>query len=349
MARQLNDLQIYVVEEFVEHYHEGLMSRRDLIRRVLPIAGGVAATATLLLTLGCAPTPPPSPTTVPTSAPPPPTPTLPPPPSAAAAPATAAAAPATPAPTSPSSPTTAAGTSRSKFSVKADDPDVSVSDVSFPGTGATILGYLAQPKSGGPSAAVLVCHENTGLTEHIKDVTRRLAKAGYVGLAVDLLSRDGGTSKVDPSQMGAKLTADPTQKVADFQAGFTYLQSLPVVKKAAIGMVGFCFGGGITWRVATAIPDLKAAVEFYGPNPPLEDVPKIKAAVLGLYGALDQRIDAGIPAIESAMQQSGKTFMKMIYPNANHAFHNDTGQSWNEAAAYDAWPRALDWFKTYLV
>jgi carboxymethylenebutenolidase len=148
--------------------------------------------------------------------------------------------------------------------------------------------------------------------------------------------------------MGAKLTADPSQKVSDFQAGFNYLQTLGAVKKSATGMVGFCFGGGITWRVATAIADLKAAVEFYGPNPPLEDVPKIHAAILGLYGGLDQRIDSGIPAIEAAMKQNGKVFEKTIYPGANHAFHNDTGGAWNPDAAYDAWGKALDWFKRYL-
>jgi carboxymethylenebutenolidase len=310
---------LYAVEEFVERYRDGLMSRRDLIGRVLPIAGGVAATATLLATLGCAPAQPPAvtATSVPT------------------APPTAAASP--------------IAEPRSKFSVKSDDPAIAPADVTLPGEGATLLGYLVQPKDGGSSPAVLVCHEIYGLSEHIRDVTRRLAKSGYVALAIDLLSRDGGTAKVDPSQMGAKLTADPNQKVADFQAGFNYLQTLAPVKKGATGMVGFCFGGGITWRVATAIADLKAAVPFYGPNPPLEDVPKIRAAILAFYGALDQRVDAGIPAIESAMKQNGKVYEKVVYPGANHAFHNDTGPAWNPDAAYDAWGRALDWFKKYLV
>jgi carboxymethylenebutenolidase len=310
---------MYAVEEFVEHYRDGLMSRRDLIRHVLPIAGSIAATATLLATLGCAPTPPPVPT---------PTPVL---------------------PTVPPTRTIVLNAPHSKFSVKADDPAITAADVSFPGEGATILGYLTQPKTEGPWPAVLVCHEIFGLSEHIRDVTRRLAKNGYVGLAVDLLSRDGGTSKVESSQMGAKLTADPAQKVSDFQAGFNYLQTLAVVKKSATGMVGFCYGGGITWRVATAIADLKAAVAFYGANPPLEDVPKIHAAILGLYGGLDQRIDAGIPAIEAAMKQNGKVYEKMVYSGANHAFHNDTGGAWNPDAAYDAWGKTLDWFKRYLV
>jgi carboxymethylenebutenolidase len=194
----------------------------------------------------------------------------------------------------------------------------------------------------------MVCHENRGLVEHIRDVTRRLAKAGYAALAVDLLSRDGGTAKVDPAQVPGKLTANPAQNVADFQAAFKYLQTLPSIQKANIGMVGFCFGGGVTWMVATAIPYLKAAVPYYGPNPPLSDVPKIRAAVLAMYGADDQRIDAGIPDIEAAMKQNGKTFEKVVYPGAGHAFNNDTGASWNEQASYDAWQKTLDWFKKYL-
>ena len=106
-------------------------------------------------------------------------------------------------------------------------------------------------------------------------------------------------------------------------------------------MVGFCFGGGVTWRAATQIPELRAAVPYYGPNPPLEDVPKIQAAVFGQYGALDQRIDAGIPAIEKAMKQNNKIFEYMIYPNANHAFNNDTGASYNAQAATQAWAKTL--------
>jgi carboxymethylenebutenolidase len=360
MPPRLNDLQQYVVEEFVEHYREGTLSRRELIRRVLPVTGGVAATASLLLALGCAPSPAASSTapTVPTSARSPNQPTAP--TTGVASPTTAPATPTTvsasAAPTgvgaaTPAGNNTSASATpapKSKFSVPADDPSITAADVTFPGDGVTLLGYLTQPKGAGPFAAVLVCHENRGLVEHIRDVTRRLAKAGFVGLAVDLLSRDGGTAKVDPAQVAAKLTASLDQPVADFGAAFRYLQTQSMVKSGAIGMIGFCYGGGITWRVATALPDLKAAVPFYGPNPPLTDVPKIKAAILGIYGGDDSRIDAGIPAIEGAMKQNGKVFEKIVYPGANHAFHNDTGPSWNEQAAYDAWGKALDWFKKYL-
>jgi carboxymethylenebutenolidase len=113
-------------------------------------------------------------------------------------------------------------------------------------------------------------------------------------------------------------------------------------------MVGFCFGGGVTWLAATQIPELRAAVPFYGPHPPLEDVPGIQAAVLGIYAGNDQRINQGIPEIELAMQENGKTFEKIIYPNTDHAFHNDTGTRYNPEAAKDAWQKTLDWFGEYM-
>jgi carboxymethylenebutenolidase len=212
------------------------------------------------------------------------------------------------------------------------------------------MGYLARPKGNGPFPPVLVCHENRGLTDHIKDVTRRLAKAGYVALAVDLLSRQGGTAKIsDQSTIPGLLGSQPpAQMVGDFQSGLQYLEGQSYVVKGRPGMVGFCFGGGITWLSATQIPALRAAVPYYGPNPPLEDVPKIQAAVLAQYGELDQRINAGIPAIEKAMKDSNKVFQYYIYPGANHAFNNDTGANYNAQAAADAWARTIAWFDKYL-
>jgi carboxymethylenebutenolidase len=234
--------------------------------------------------------------------------------------------------------------------VAPDDPDIEARDLTFPGEGLDIVGYLAKPKGEGPFPAILVSHENRGLTDHIKDVTRRLAKAGYVGLAVDLLSSQGGTAKVsDPAQIPSILSGTPPDELAGyFLKGIEYLQAQPFVSKDRLGMVGFCFGGGMTWLVATKAPQLKAAVPFYGPNPPLEAVPNIRAAVLGIYGENDQRINAGIPAIEEAMRQNGKTFENVIYPGANHAFHNDTGRNYNPEAAVDAWSRTLAWFEKYV-
>lgn len=223
--------------------------------------------------------------------------------------------------------------------------------VTYPGQDAEIMAYLAQPAGPGPFSAVLVCHEIFGLTEHIQDVARRLAAAGYVGLAVDLLSRQGGTAHfADVADIRAALQAmPPALIVEDFRAGVRYLQAQPNVHPERIGMTGFCFGGGVTWRCATQIPELKAAVPFYGPNPPLEDVPHIRAAVLALYAENDPRIMAGVPAIDEAMRQHGKVYEKVVYAGAEHGFHNDTGARYHPQAAADAWQRALAWFAKYLI
>ena len=228
--------------------------------------------------------------------------------------------------------------------------EITAGPVQYAGQGAEIMAYLAQPAGSGPFPAVLVCHEIFGLTEHIKDVARRFAAAGYVALAVDLLSRDGGTARfADIADIRAALqAAPPAQFVEDFRAGLRYLQAQSNVYAERIGMTGFCFGGGVTWRCATQIPELKAVVPFYGPNPPLEDVPNIQAAVLALYGENDPRIMAGVPAIDEAMRQHGKIYEKVVYAGAEHGFHNDTGARYHPEAAADAWKRMLAWFGKYL-
>jgi carboxymethylenebutenolidase len=230
-----------------------------------------------------------------------------------------------------------------------DDPAVMASDVQIPAADTTILGYLARPSSGETAPVILVCHENRGLTPHIQDVTRRFAKAGYVGLAVDLLSRQGGSAAVGQDNVpGALGNISPDQFVEDFKSGWRYLQGQAFADAARVGMTGFCFGGGVTWRVATQMPELLAAVPFYGPQPPVEDVPNIRAAVLAIYGGLDSRINSGIPAIEQAMQENNKIYEKIVYEGADHAFHNDTGPRYNLEAARDAWERTLAWFQQYV-
>jgi carboxymethylenebutenolidase len=233
--------------------------------------------------------------------------------------------------------------------VSPDDPDISVESVSFPGDGFDVQAYLARPSGEGPYPAILVSHENRGLTPHIEDVARRLAKAGYVALAVDLLSPTGGTAAVsDPGEIPGMLgSTSPDVLAGQFLSALEYLKSQPYVNPDQLGMTGFCFGGGMTWLVATRAPDLKAAVPFYGPNPPLEDVPNTGAAVLAIYAGDDDRINAGIPAIEAAMQEQGKTLEKIEYPGVGHAFHNDTGPRYIEAAAKDAWAKTLAWFEKY--
>ena len=315
-----DSLRNYLVEEFVEDYQDGRISRREALKKLASIFGSMAIATTFLA--ACAPAP--------TATPMPPTATIPKP---------------TTAPTAASSSSVGVA---SPLSVSADDPTIEAKMVDFNSGADTIMAYLAKPKGDGPFPIVLVCHENRGLTDHIKDVTRRAAKAGYASLAVDLLSREGGTDKVGANVTGVLGNAQPQRFVDDFRAGLVYMQGQAFVRKDRAGMVGFCFGGGVTWLCAEQIADLKAVVPFYGPNPPLQDVGKIQAAVLAFYGALDTRIDAGIPDIENALKQNGKTFEKMIYPNANHAFNNDTGASYNADAAKDAWARTLTWFAKYL-
>lgn len=222
--------------------------------------------------------------------------------------------------------------------------------VSFPGADAALLGYLARPAAGEPRPIVLVCHENRGLTAHIEDVTRRVAAAGYVGLAVDLLSREGGTAAVaDPAGVPGLLSgAPPERHVQDFAAGLAYLQGQPYALGDRAGMVGFCFGGGVTWLAAAGLPELRAAVPFYGPPPPADQFAQINAAVLAIYAANDQRITQTAAAAEAAMAQAGKTFRQVVYPGVDHAFHNDTGQRYNAEQAQAAWSEALAWLEQYV-
>ena len=349
----MNHFQKYLAEEFAEDYQEGRLSRRQALKMIASVTGSLVYAETFLA--ACAPAPAATATTAPSDTALPPSntpapsaaPTNSPPPAATATAApTDAAGEATPAPPNAHTPTqpAPAGT------VLPDDPAIQAQAVEFPGEGATLLGYLAVPATGdGPFAVVLVCHENRGLTAHIQDVTRRFAKAGYVALAVDLLSRQGGSALVgEGGASGALSSLTPDQYGQDFRSGWEYTATLPQAAPERLGMTGFCFGGGVTWQVATMMPELRAAVPYYGPHPPLDLVPNIIAAVLGIYGELDGRINGGIPAIESAMQANGKTFQKIIYPGADHAFNNDTGSRYNASAAADAWAQTLAWFAQYL-
>ncbi len=353
---RLNWMQRYLLEEYVEDYQEGALTRREALKYLTAVLGTAAAAATVLT--ACTPEAAPAGTAEATAAgvggsgtaravatapratrAPGPT------PEETRAAATAAVIATTDTSAAPTPTPAPAG-----VSVPADDAGLDARDLTFSGSGLELSAYLAKPKGVGPFPAILVCHENRGLTDHIKDVTRRLTRAGYVGLAVDLLSSEGGTDKVsDPAQIPGILSGTPPDELAGyFLSAIAYLQAQPFVRKDQLGMVGFCFGGGMTWLVATKAPELKAAVPFYGPNPPLEAVPNIRAAVLAMYGENDQRINAGIPAIEEAMRKNGKVFEKVIYPGASHAFHNDTGRNYDPKAAVDAWARTLAWFDKYV-
>jgi carboxymethylenebutenolidase len=219
-----------------------------------------------------------------------------------------------------------------------------------PGSQTPGIAYLSRPRGGGPYPGVVVIHENRGLLEHFKDVTRRFAKIGYVALAVDLASPSGGTARfTDLAQVSALLgQTPPDQLVAQLNDAAAHLQGLQYVRRDRIGALGWCFGGGMTWRFATRNADLKAVAPFYGSNPPIEDVARIKAAVLAVYGGEDTRINEGIPAVREAMQKASVTFEIHVYPGAQHAFFNDTGERYKKDAADDAWRRVVAWFDRYL-
>ena len=238
-------------------------------------------------------------------------------------------------------------------SVAADAPDLNISDIQFPGEAGMVFGHLAYPKStdqqGWPG--VIVIHENRGLVEHIKDVTRRAARAGFVGLGVDLLSRQGGTGQfTDPAQQGAaygRTTQD--ERRSDLISGFNYLKSLDIVRAGRIGVVGFCAGGGNVWDLAVNLEELNAAVAFYGtPLPTTEQIEKIKAPVMGIYAELDRALTLRTTPVITEMITRQKIFGFHIYQGVGHAFHNDTGPAYNSTAACDAWAQTLAWFNKFL-
>ena len=330
----MNLFQRYLAEEFAEDYEEGRLSRREALKLIASVTGSLIVANSILAS--CAP-PETVVTTTPTDIPP------------ATDPPTAGPT-ASDAPTADSAPTDSPAPASSAYgTVMPDDPAVIAGLIEIPAADANIMGYLARPSSETVSPVILVCHENRGLTPHIQDVTRRFAKAGYVGLAVDLLSRQGGTETVGSLNVpGALGNIDQSQFVEDFKSGWQYLQGQAFADAPRAGMTGFCFGGGVTWQVAVHMPELLAAVPFYGPHPDISDVPAIQAAVMAVYGELDSRINGGIPAIEEAMAANNKIYEKVIYPNADHAFHNDSGTRYNPEAATDAWKRTLAWFETYV-
>jgi carboxymethylenebutenolidase len=315
MTRELSQFETYLVHEFVEDYVDGIMSRRDMMRRVLHIIGGVAATATVLTQLGVK---------------------------------SASAQEGTPAPAAaPNGP-------RSSVSVPEDDARITAADITFPGLDdAEITAYQAMPSSGdGPFPVVLIAHDNRGLTPHMQDVARRWATQGYVAAALDLVSREGGTAAIaDPAEIPAIIVDDNNvqRHVDDFKAAAAYYTTQENADTARLGMHGFCIGGAVTWRAATQMPELQGAASFYGPPPPLEDVPNIRAAVFGVYtDDPDDGANEGREELIAALEEAGVTFDIEIYPETQHGFHNDTSPRWNEEQALAAWNDTVAWFETYV-
>jgi carboxymethylenebutenolidase len=226
--------------------------------------------------------------------------------------------------------------------------DLFTERIVYAGANGEMKAYVARPEKEKKYAAVMVIHENRGLNPHIEDVARRAAKAGYLAIAPDALGPQGGTPPNEDQARELFTKLDAAQNLQNFIKGFDYLTTRKDFNGNA-GCVGFCWGGGLSNDLAVNVPTLKAAVAFYGRQPNAADVPKIKAAVQLHYGALDERINAGIPAYEEALKKAGIKYELYIYEGANHAFHNDTSAArYNEAAAKLAWKRTLDFFEKYL-
>jgi carboxymethylenebutenolidase len=252
-------------------YQSGRTTRREFLRQLAIIGGGSVVGLTLLGELACAPQAP------------------------------------APTPTPPAGATPAA---ENGVTVSPDDPRIEAGPVEFPGEAGTLFGYLSRPSEEGPHPAVLVIHENRGLLPHFPDVTRRLAVEGYTALAIDLLSRQGGTDAFAKSDQARDALREVPQEqfIADLNSGVEYLQSLPSVRPERVGVMGFCFGGGLTWLLAVRNPEIQAAVPFYGSAPPLEEVPNLNAPVLGIYAGNDTRINQGVPELEAALREHQKEY-----------------------------------------
>jgi carboxymethylenebutenolidase len=222
--------------------------------------------------------------------------------------------------------------------------------VPSPQGNGSIKGYLVRPADASSSKkypAVLVVHENRGLNPYIEDVARRLGTEGYLAFAPDGLTSVGGYPGDD--EKGGQLfgQVDRAKMLEDFVAAAAWLKARPE-STGKLGAVGFCFGGGVVNTLATRMPDLAAAVPFYGAPPPAADVPKIKAAVLVHHGEMDTRLAGTWPDYDAALTAARVPHEGYIYPKAQHGFHNDTTPRYDEAAAKLAWQRTLDWFKKYL-
>lgn len=310
----MTPLQRYIAEEIATDHVDGLMSRREALRRLALLGVGGAAAAALIAACGDnadrseATAPPPE-------APPP------------------SSEPATPPP--------------------GMDMALPTEAVNWAGPKGELQGAWAAAGDGSGAATrggILVIHENKGLNDWTRSVAGRLAGAGYSSLAIDLLSERGGTATfADPAEATAALGARaPEDMVADLRSGIAEVQRRTPGKKVAA--VGFCMGGGLVWRLlAAGTPELAAAFPFYGPTPQAPDFAGSRnVAVLAFYGELDQRVNATEPTARAALEKAGLVHEIVIEPGANHAFFNDTGDRYDPAAAADAWDRTLAWLAAHV-
>lgn len=230
------------------------------------------------------------------------------------------------------------------------DPTIHAEYVHYdsPNGNGSVRAYRVRPANGAAKLpAVVVVHENRGLNPYIEDVARRVAKAGFLALAPDGLTSVGGYPGNDEDGAALQKQVDPIKLMNDFFAAVEVLLKDPE-STGKVGIVGFCYGGGVANAAAVAYPELSAAVPFYGAQPKADDVPRIQAPLLLHYAELDQRITGGWPAYQAALDANHKVYEAYVYPGVNHGFHNDTTPRYDKAAADLAWSRTVAWFGRYL-
>lgn len=227
--------------------------------------------------------------------------------------------------------------------VAEDDDRLEIERIRYPAEKGEIEAYMAKPKGEDPLPGVIVIHEIWGLNPHIEDVTRRMALEGFLAIAPDALSPAGGTPQDEAEAVNRLRTLDPAETTANLAAAVEYLRTHPKTN-GKVGVTGFCWGGAMTNQVAVHSAELNAAVPYYGRVPASEDVPRIKAAMLCHFAEDDERINAGIPGFEEAMQQAGIEYQIYVYEGAKHQFNNDTSDRYHHNAATLAWKRTVEFF-----
>jgi carboxymethylenebutenolidase len=225
------------------------------------------------------------------------------------------------------------------------EADIHAEYVKYASGRDTVTAYLAYPERPDAAPAVIVIHEIFGLSDFVRQTTEQLARDGFVAVAPDLLSRRGGTAAAVDSVRRVVGSLPPDSVTADLNATFAYLRTLKAVRAEQIGTIGFCWGGGQSFRYATNNPALKAFVVCYGPGPNLQDVARIRAKGLGVYAENDARINANLPDVEAALRQAGKAYQYAIYPGTGHGFIRSRD---NPASADSAWSTIVRFFRTEL-
>lgn len=235
--------------------------------------------------------------------------------------------------------------------VPLDAPDIVARDIEYNANGVKMMAHFAYPKGvDGKMPGVIVIHENRGLVEHIKDVCRRMARAGFAAIAPDLLSRQGGVQMFPEAtqQTAAYGRTTVEQRREDLISALDYLKFTPFVHHDRIGVTGFCAGGGNTWDLVVNLPELAAAVPFYGPPPPVELLAGVQTPVMMIYAERDRALTARIAPVLTELLARQKVFGFRVYEGVGHAFHNDTGAAYNAEAACAAWAETVAYFNKWL-